>query len=139
MSDAEIGEVILMPQWLFAPAYAFIWFYCLAPWGAPMRQAALLKGRSLSPAQRALGLPIVILLLGLWLLGTFGLIDFPTFYNGTFLYPVAQAVPQLRIIPGAPIALAIYAWVGPLAEVWVIWTFCLIVINAKTYFFPDPA
>ncbi len=67
------------------------------------------------------------------------MIDFPTFYNGKFLYPLAQTVPQLRLIPASPLILAIYAWVGPLAEVWVFWTFCLIVLNAKIYFSSDSA
>jgi hypothetical protein len=139
MADPEIGEIILLPQWLFAPAYAFIWFHFLAPWSPRMRQAALLKSRTLTPVKRAVGLPVAILLLGVWMLGDLGLIDFPTFYNGKFLYPLAHSVPQLRLIYASPIALVIYAWVGPLAEVCVAWMFCLIVLNAKIYLSPDSA
>ncbi len=48
MPDSDIGKIILMPQWLFVPAYTFFWFYCLAPWSLQMRQAAVLKSRTLT-------------------------------------------------------------------------------------------
>jgi hypothetical protein len=137
MRNPESGEIILLPQWLFVPAYTFIWFYFLAPWSPRMRESALLKSRTLTPAKRAIGLPVAILFLVVWLLGDFGLIDFPTFYNGEFLYPPSHAVPQLSLIYASSIALAIYAWVGPLAEVCVAWLLCVIVLNAKIYFSPD--
>jgi hypothetical protein len=135
--DPEISEIILLSQWLFAPAYALIWFYCLAPWSPRMRQVAMRKSQTLTPVQRAAGLPIAILFFVAWLLGDFGIIHFPTFYNGEFLYPLDHAVPQLRIIHTSRIAMAIYAWIGPLAEVWVIWMLCLFVVNAKAYFSPQ--
>ena len=138
-ADPEASEIVLLGQWSFAPLYVVLWFYCLAPWSPHMRQLALLRTKTFTPIQRKVVMPIGILFSGAWILGNLGLIGFPTFYNGKYAYPLAHAVPQLRIIYTSRIAFAIYAWLGPLAEAWIVWTLCVVALNVKTYFSPQPA
>jgi len=105
--NMEASEIVLLTQWLFAPVYAFVWFYTAPPWAPRMRYTILLKARTFTPAKRSIGMPLGTLVLAAWLLGDFGIIGFPTFYNGKFAYPLDHAVPQIKLIYGSPIALAI--------------------------------
>jgi len=138
-TDPTASEIILAVQWLFAPAYGFIWFYFYPPWSSRMRLTVANTSRTLSDAKRPIGLVIGILFFGVWILGDLGLIAFPTFYNGKFVYPLGEAVPQLKLIYASRIALAVYAWFGPIVETTIIWMFSLLTLNAKTYFLPQPA
>jgi hypothetical protein len=137
MTDPEAGEVILSTQWLFAPIYIFFWFYCLPPWGPLMRASAQTKGRTLTDAQRWILLPLGFLVLCAWILGDIGVIGFPTLYNGKIVYPVEGGVMQLKYIYTSPIALALYAWFGPICEATVLWMLSHLVINARAFFSPE--
>lgn len=135
----EVSETILLAQWLFAPLYLFVWFYSAPPWTRRMRSTVLLGTRSFAPAKRYMALLVGSVFLGAWLLGDLGLIDFPTFYNGKFACPLDQAAPQVKVIYGSPVALAVYAWLGPICEVTVVWMLSMLVVNAKTYAAPANA
>jgi hypothetical protein len=135
----EASEIVLLTQWLFAPAYLIIWFYTAPPWTQRMHRTVLLTKRTLTPAKRYIALPLGVVFLGAWVLGDVGVIDFPTFYNGKYAYPLNHAVPQVKLIYGSPIALAIYAWLGPLCEVAVIWMLSMLLVNGKTYASPAAA
>jgi hypothetical protein len=137
--NREAAEIVLMFQWLFAPIYLFVWFYTAPPWTRRMRYTVLLTARTLTPAKRYIVFPLGIVFLGAWVLGDLGVIDFPTFYNGKYAYPLDHAVPQVKLIYGSSVALAIYAWLGPLCEVAVLWMLSMSVINAKTYASPAAA
>ncbi len=65
-----------------------------------------------------------------------GIVDFPTFYNGKYVYPLAGAVPQLKLIYASPTFLAIYAWFGAFAEACIIWMLFAVILNAKLYSLP---
>ena len=80
-----------------------------------------------------------IVFLGAWVLGDLGVINFPTFYNGKYAYPIDQAVPQVKLIYGSPVALAIYAWLGPICEVAILSMLSMSVIHAKVYASPPAA
>lgn len=136
MTDPEAGQVILLTQWLFAPIYIFLWFYCLPPWGPLMRASAQTKGQTLTNAQRWFVLPLGVLVLCAWISGDLGVIGFPTLYNGKFVYPVEGGVMQLKYIYTSPIALALYAWFGPIGEATVLWMLSHLVINARAFFSP---
>jgi hypothetical protein len=56
---------------------------------------------------------------------------------GKYVYPLSGAVPQLKLVYVSRVALAIYAWIGPIAETTVLWMFLLLVLNAKTYLQPQ--
>ena len=127
------SEIVLAIQWLFAPAYLCIWFYCLPPWSRRMSVTISNASRTLTDSKRFIGVPIGILFFGAWLLGDANLIAFPTFYNGKYVYPLSHAVPQLKLIYESRVALVIYAWLGPLTEASIIWMFSVLVMNAKTY------
>jgi hypothetical protein len=135
----EASEIVLLTQWLFAPVYLFAWFYTAPPWTPRMRYTVLLTARTLTPTKRFIVLPNAIIFLVAWVLGDLGVIDFPTLYNGKYAYPLDHAVPQVRLIYGSPFALSIYAWLGPLCEVTVLWMLSMLVINAKTYASPAAA
>ena len=135
----EASEIVLLTQWSFAPIYLFVWFYTAPPWTRRMRYTVFLTARTLTPAKRHIVFPLGIVFLGAWVLGDLGVIDFPTFFNGKYAYPLDHAVPQVKLIYGSPVALAIYAWLGPLCEVGVLWMLSMSVINAKTYLSTDTA
>src|ERR1700722_1475512 len=127
------SEIVLAVQWLFAPAYLYIWFYSLPPWSRRMSATISNTSKALTDSRRFIGVPIGILFFGSWLLGDANLIAFPTFYNGNYVYPPSHAVPQLKLIYESRVALVIYAWLGPLTEAAIIWMFSVLVLNAKTY------
>lgn len=137
MLDPEESEIILIVQWWFAPIYLFIWFYFYPPWSLRMRRTVAIACQTLSEVKRTIGLTIGILFLGAWLLGDFQIIDFPTFYNAKYVYPLTEAVPQLKLIYISRVALTIYAWVGPIVEASIVWMFFVLVLNAKTYLSPQ--
>jgi hypothetical protein len=139
MADPEAGEVILLAQWLFFPVYLFAWFYSAPPWSARMRQAAKVRAHILTDVRRQIFFPISMLFLIAWIAGDIGLISFPTLYNGKFVYPVANAVMQLRSVYSSPTALAIYAWFGPVAEAMVVWMLSYQLVNVKTFMALDSA
>jgi len=125
-----------LAQWLFTPAYVIAIFYCFAPWSPFMRDFAVRKSLAFSSTHRTLIMPAGVLVSCAWFLGDLGLIQFPTLYNGKFVYPLSHVAPQLRLIYTSRIAFAIYAWLGPIVEVGLFWMLCTVVINARTYFFP---
>jgi len=129
-------EITLATQWLFAPVYVFFWFYCFPPWSVRMRLMLAGKAKALTPPKRAATLIYSILFLGAWLLGDLGLIGFPTFYNGKYLYPPSATAPQLLLITHSPISLTIYAWLGPIGEASILWAFCTLLLNAKMCLLP---
>jgi hypothetical protein len=137
--DREASEIMLLTQWSFAPIYLFVWFYIAPPWTRRMRYTVLRTARALTPAKRYIGFPLGIVFLGAWVLGDLGVINFPTFYNGKYAYPIDQAVPQVKLIYGSPVALAIYAWLGPICEVAILWMLSMSVIHAKVYASPPAA
>ncbi len=133
MSDPEASEITLLVQWFFVPIYLFIWFYFYPPWSLRMRRTVAITSQTLTERKRTLGLAIGIIFFGAWLLGDFGIIAFPTFYNARYVYPLNEGVPQLKLIYISRTALTIYAWVGPIAEASIAWMFFVLVLNAKTY------
>lgn len=135
-SDPWASEITLAIQWLFAPAYIFLWFYILPPWSRRMAQTVSNARRKFSRTRRILSMAIGVLFFSSWLLGDLGIVDFPTFYNGKYVYPLAGAVPQLKLIYTSPTVLAIYAWFGPFAEACIIWMFFAVIMNAKLYSLP---
>jgi hypothetical protein len=135
-SDPSASELTLAVQWLFAPAYTCLWFYLFPPWSRRMAQTIFNARRKFSLTRRILSMSIGVLFLGSWLLGDLGIIDFPTFYNGKYVYPLANAAPQLKLIYASPTVLAIYAWFGPFAEAIIIWMFIQVIVNAKLYVLP---
>ncbi len=132
-ADPAASEITLAIQWLFAPAYTYLWFYLLPPWSRRMAQTASNASRKFSRTRRILSMAIGVIFFASWFLGNLGLIDFPTFYNAKYVYPLARAVPQLKLIYASPGNLAIYAWFGPLAEASIIWMFFAVIFNAKRY------
>jgi hypothetical protein len=138
-ANNEASEIILLAQWLFAPVYAFVWFYTAPPWTPRMRYTVRLTNRTIPSSKRVVAWPIGILFLGAWALGDLGVISFPTFYNGKYAYPLDHAVPQVKVIYGSPFALAVYAWLGPICEVCVFWMLAMLIVNAKTYLSADAA
>ena len=100
-----------------------------------MRRTVAIPSQSLTETKRPIGLALGLLFFGAWLLGDFQIISFPTFYNGQYVYPLSEAVPQLKLIYVSRVALTIYAWVGPVAEASIIWMVFVLVLNAKTYLF----
>lgn len=132
-SNPMASEIVLAIQWLFAPAYLFIWFHSLPPWSRRMRVTITNVSGTLTDSRRFIGVPFGILFLGAWLLGDANRIAFPTFYNGKYVYPPSHAVPQFRVIYESRVALVIYAWLGPFIEATIIWMFSMLVVNAKTY------
>jgi hypothetical protein len=130
--DREAGEVILLAQWMFFPVYLFAWFYAFPPWDRS-KQAARLGSRTLTDARRQILNLFGLLVLIAWILGDAGLIGFPTFYNGKFVYPVTNAVIHASFIYTSQVALAVYAWFGPIAEATVIWALSHLAMNAKTF------
>jgi hypothetical protein len=137
MLDPKASEIILAVQWLFAPIYLFIWFCFYPPWSSRMRRTVAITSQTLTETKRTIGLVIGVLFFGSWLLGDFQFISFPTFYNGKYVYPLSEAVPQLKLIYVSRVALTIYAWVGPVAEASIIWMFFVLVLNAKIYVLPQ--
>jgi hypothetical protein len=138
MSDPNASEAILVVQWLFTPIYLFFWFYFYPPWSSRMRRTVAMTSQTMTEAKRTIGLAVGTLFFGAWLLGDFQIIDFPTFFNGKYVYPINQAVPQLKLIYVSRFALTLYAWIGPVAEAAIIWMFFVLVLNAKIYLFPQP-
>lgn len=136
-ANSESSEIILLTQWCFAPIYCLVWFHCAPPWTRRTRDAALVRARTLSRAKRQIVMPVGMLVLVFWLLGDFGIIGFPILYNGKYAYPLDTAVPQVKLIYGSPVALAIYAWIGPLVEVGVVWMLLMCAINLKAYMLPS--
>jgi hypothetical protein len=134
--DPLASEITLAIQWLFAPAYTYLWFYLLPPWSRRMAQTVSNAKRKFSRTRRILSMSIGVLFFSSWLLGDLGIIDFPTFYNGKYVYPLAGAVPQLRLIYTSPTVLAIYAWFGPFAEACIIWMLFAVIMNARLYSLP---
>jgi len=130
-------EITLATQWLFAPIYVLLLFCFLAPWSPQMTRYLGERSRALTPVRRVFSLIFLICLMGAWLLGDLGLIGFPTFYNGKFLYPPSETAPQLALIAQSRIALAIYAWFSPIGEASILWALSAVVLNAKTCFLPS--
>ena len=75
--DPSASEITLAIQWLFAPAYAFLWFYLLPPWSQRMVQTVSNARRKFSRTRRILSMSVGVLFFGSWLLGDSGIIDFP--------------------------------------------------------------
>jgi hypothetical protein len=69
--------------------------------------------------------------LGVWILGDFRLIEFPTLLNGRLAYPPSQAIPQIRLIYGSRLALMLYAWLSPIVEAAVLYFFVYFIVNGK--------
>jgi hypothetical protein len=132
-ADPGASEVILAIQWPFLLLYLFLWFHFFPPWSRRMRQTISNSRQRFSIERRVISIAIGALFLGAWLLGDFNLIDFPTFFNGKYVSPIAGAVPQLKLIYASRVALSLYAWVGPIVESTILWMFLVIVLNAKIY------
>jgi hypothetical protein len=133
-ANPMISAIILAIQWLFAPVYVFLWFYLFPPWSRRMAQTISNAREKLPSGRRVVGMSIGIIFFSAWLLGDFGVIDFPTFYNGKYVYPLAGAVPQLKLVYGSSTLLAIYAWFGPFAEALILWMFFVTTLNANRYY-----
>ena len=130
------NEITMAIQWPFYPVYVLLWFYCFPPWSHRLKRAILQRSLTLNPARRYFIVPLGILVLGLWLAGDCGLLEFPTLYNGRFLPPYETA-PQLSSISKSRIAMTIYAWFAPFAEATLLWMFFSFTINARIYLFPS--
>ena len=133
--DPNAAQIVLSAQWALFPVHLLSWFYAGLPWSRKVRRSAEIKARTLKGSQRVL-FAVGYIFLGAWLLGDFGLIDFPTLYNGGYVYPPESAVPQLHIIYTSNFVLTVYAWMSPLMEVGCLWMFLLFTFNFRAYAFP---
>ena len=122
--NPQVSEVILLLQWPFLVVYSLVFFLTYPPWSQWVHRVAEDKGRASSPAKIIFFLAAGLFVLGIYLLGDFGVIDMATFFNGKLAYPPADAVPQLKSIYGSRMALAHYAWFSPLAESLLSLFFC---------------
>lgn len=136
-SNPRVSAPILAIQWLFTPIYLYYWFGRFGPWTSRMRRAVAERSRTLKSSQRYVLLPLAILAFGLWILGDVGLVNFPTLYNGKYVYPMGTAISQFLPIYQMQTALAIYAWLCPIMEVCVAWAFLLFLFNLRTYLTPS--
>ena len=134
-ADPALSEFVLCAQWLFAPFQLLAWMIFAPPWSARAREVARKKARNLKTGQK-LVLFAFYVFMGAWLLGDFGVLDFPTLYNGGYVYPPDEAVPQLHVIYTSRAALTVYAWLSPLVEVIVLWAFVFLTLNLGTYLTP---
>jgi hypothetical protein len=126
------GFVILGLQWLFVPWYVWVFFYRWAPRSTVMRESIATLAEKMSVRQRAF-IVVAIVVLGVLLSGSLGLVSAPTFYNGLGAFPPADTIPVLKPIYTSTVALAIYATLSPLTETCMWWALCVLVANFRTY------
>jgi len=136
MRDPISSEIVLLLQWPFALIYLILWFGGAPPWTSRMRQEINKLATRLSKPKRIIMPLIGISVFSAWVLGDLGVIQFPTLFNGGFVYPRSHAIVQFQAIYTSRFTLALYAWFCPLGEVTVIWFLSLLLFNFKTYITP---
>lgn len=136
--NPKASQLVLGLQWALLPLHVFVWMYAAAPWSQRVRNSVKAKARRLTRFQKVLFV-LGCVFLAAWALGNVGLVDFPTLYNGKYVYPPADSIPQLRLIYTSDIALTIYAWMSPVVETTCLWMLLLFSINFKVYLTTPPS
>lgn len=134
-SNPMVSEVILSIQWLFFPIYIVNLFYFRPPWAAWVKAETKRSNEAAKKRINPLITVVLALLCLLSILGSCGVVDFPSFYNGGYIYPREDGqFWAFRAVYESNAVLALYAWVGPLLDAFVIFIFATIIFQFRGIF-----
>lgn len=132
-SESPTAVVLIMGyQWVFLPWYAAVWFIMVNPLNKATRTAMEAKAASLRPGQRILFVAGFLYLVA-YVLGDFGVISFPTFFNARWAYPLSTASLFLHPIYRSRGALMLYAWISPMCEAGLWFMLCNAIVNFRAF------
>lgn len=127
-------ELVLSSQWVFVPFYSFIFFIKCFPLSARVCNRMMESASAYNKRPNRFWLAVGFCIMLLDVLGSFGVISSPSFYNGGYL--LDKTSPISLLFYTSKVFMVIYAWFSCIIEVLYFWLLLTFMLHWRFFFGP---